>query len=105
MQVYSLTVDRVSVNPSPGQSNLGNDPVFNVQEVGWTPEPVWIDAENLADTGVRSRDRPARSVVAKPTTLRAVTELIAVYFQYQTKTTKTTLGRDSQLMQVTSFGI
>jgi len=104
--VYSLTVDRVSVNTSAGQSNLGNDLVSNVQEVGWTPEPVWIDVENLAHTGVRSRARPASSVVAKPTTLRAVTELIDVYFLYHTKTTKTTLGRDSQLMlYVTSFGI
>lgn len=91
----SLTVDRVSVNPSLGRFSLGNDSVSNAQEIRWAPEPVWMNAENLAHTGVRSRDRPVRSVVAKPTTLQAVTELIAVYFQYRTKTIKTNLGRDS----------
>ena len=37
------------------------DPVPIVQEAGWTPEPVWTGAENLAHTGIRSPDRPARS--------------------------------------------
>ena len=37
------------------------DPVPIVQEAGWAPEPVWTDAENLAPTGIRSPDRPARS--------------------------------------------
>ena len=37
------------------------DPVPTVQEVGWAPGPVWTGAENLALTGIRSRDRPARS--------------------------------------------
>jgi hypothetical protein len=37
------------------------DPVPIVQEVGWTPGPVWIGAENLATTGIWSPDRPARS--------------------------------------------
>ena len=32
-----------------------------VQEAGWTPGPVWTGAENLASTGIRSSDRPARS--------------------------------------------
>jgi hypothetical protein len=73
--------------------------------VRWAPEPVWMEAENLAHTGVRSRDLPARSAVAKLTALRAVTKLVAVCFQYHTKAIKTTLGRDSQLMYVTSFSI
>jgi hypothetical protein len=36
------------------------DPVSIVQEAGWAPEPVWTGAENLAPTGIRSPDRPAR---------------------------------------------
>jgi hypothetical protein len=37
------------------------DSVPIVQEVGWAPGPVWTVAENLASTGIRSPDRPARS--------------------------------------------
>jgi hypothetical protein len=37
------------------------DPVSIVQETGWAPGPVWTGAENLASTGIRSPDRPARS--------------------------------------------
>ena len=37
------------------------DPVPIVQEAGWAPGPVWTSAENLAPTGIRSQDRPARS--------------------------------------------
>ena len=40
---------------------LGKDPVPSVQEAGWASEPVWIGAENLAPTGIRSPDLPARS--------------------------------------------
>ena len=39
----------------------GKDPVPNVQEAAWAPGPVWTGAENLASTGIRSPDRPARS--------------------------------------------
>ena len=39
----------------------GNDPVPIVQEAGWVPGQVWTGAENLAPTGIRSPDRPARS--------------------------------------------
>jgi hypothetical protein len=38
----------------------GKDPVHIVQEAGWDPGPVWIDAEILASTGIRSPNRPAR---------------------------------------------
>jgi hypothetical protein len=31
-----------------------------VQEAGWAPGPVWTGAKNVADTGIRSPDRPAR---------------------------------------------
>jgi hypothetical protein len=39
----------------------GKDPVPIVQEAGWAPGPVWTGAGNLAPTGIRSPDRPARS--------------------------------------------
>ena len=39
----------------------GKTPVPIVQEAGWAPRPVWRGAENLAPTGIRSPNRPARS--------------------------------------------
>jgi hypothetical protein len=50
----------VSSTPWP-QFTPGKDPVPIVQEAGLAPGPVWTDAENLASTGIRSPDRPARS--------------------------------------------
>jgi hypothetical protein len=47
--------------PRPGRFTPGEDPVIIVHEAGWAPEPVWTGAENLALTGFRSPDRPARS--------------------------------------------
>jgi len=38
----------------------GKDPVPIVQVSGWASGPVWTGAENLAPTGIRSPDRPAR---------------------------------------------
>ena len=32
-----------------------------LQEAGWTPSPVWIGAENLTPTWIRSPDPPARN--------------------------------------------
>ena len=49
------------VNTTPGRLYFGNDPVPIVQEVGWASEQVWIGAENLAPTGIRSPNLPARS--------------------------------------------
>jgi hypothetical protein len=46
--------------PGP-HSTPGKDQVPTVQEAGWAPEPVWTGAENLAPTGIRSPDLPARS--------------------------------------------
>ena len=43
--------------PRPGRFTPGKDPVPIVQEVGWAPGPVWMGAENLAPTGIRSPDR------------------------------------------------
>jgi len=50
----------VSVTPWP-LFTPGKDQVPIVQEAGWAPGPVWTGAENLASTGIRSPDRPARS--------------------------------------------
>ena len=36
-------------------------PGTHLQVAGWAPEPVCTSAENLAPTGIRSPDRPARS--------------------------------------------
>jgi hypothetical protein len=47
--------------PLPGRFTPGKDPVPIVQETEWDPEPVWTCAKNLAPTGIRSPDRPARS--------------------------------------------
>ena len=49
----------VSVMPWP-LFTPGKDSVPNVQEAGWAPGPATV-AENLAPTGIRSPDRPARS--------------------------------------------
>ena len=38
----------------------GKDQVPIAQEAGWASGPVWTGAENLAPTGIRSPDRPAR---------------------------------------------
>jgi hypothetical protein len=44
------------------------NPVAIVQEAGWAPGPVWAGAKNLAPTGTRSRDRPARrELLYRPT--------------------------------------
>ena len=39
----------------------GKDPVPVVHEAGWSPVPVWTGAENLATTGIRPPNRPARN--------------------------------------------
>jgi hypothetical protein len=46
---------------APAAFTPGIDPVPIVKEAGWAPGPVWAGAENLAPTGIRSPDRPARS--------------------------------------------
>jgi len=50
----------VNATPRP-LSPQERDPVPIIQEAGWAPGPVWTGAENLAPTGIRSPDRPARS--------------------------------------------
>jgi hypothetical protein len=39
----------------------GKDLVPIVQEAGWAPGPVWTGVKNLAPTGIRSPNRPART--------------------------------------------
>jgi hypothetical protein len=71
----------VSVTPRP-HFNPGKDPVPIVHEAGWAPGPVWTGAENIAPTGIRSLDRPARSSVAVPTELPGPLELILTKFYF-----------------------
>jgi len=46
---------------APAEFTPGKDPLPIVQETGWAPEPVWIGAENLASTRIRSPDLPPRT--------------------------------------------
>jgi len=64
---YSSTLSLTSVtmgwvvNATPRPLYTGEDPVPIVQEAGWASGPVWTGVENLAPTGFRSPDTPARS--------------------------------------------
>ena len=42
---------------APAAFTSGKAPVSIVQEAGWAQGPVWIDAENLAPTGIRTPER------------------------------------------------
>ena len=46
---------------APATFTPGEDPVPIVQEAGCAPGLVWIGAENLTPTGIRSPDLPACS--------------------------------------------
>jgi hypothetical protein len=46
---------------APAAFTPGQDPAPIVQKAGWAPGPVWIGADNLAPTGIRFPDLPARS--------------------------------------------
>ena len=66
--MYSSTLSLTSAEDGggcstsrPGRFTPGKDPIPIVEEAGWTPEPLWKDAENVAPTGIRSPDFPARS--------------------------------------------
>jgi len=63
----------------------GKDPVSTVQEAGWVPGPVWTGAENIAPTGIRSPDRPARSSVAMPTELHGPQTVLHTRFLFVLK--------------------
>jgi len=47
--------------PRPGFFTTGKDPVPILQEAGWASGPVCTGAENVASTGIRFPDSPARS--------------------------------------------
>ena len=47
--------------PRPGRFYPVKNPVPIAQEAGWGSQPVWIGAENLATSGIRSPDLPAFS--------------------------------------------
>jgi hypothetical protein len=72
-----------------GQQNAyftpGKDPVPIVQEAGWAPEPVWTGAENLAPTGIRSPDHPARSQSLYRLNYPAHTEYYVAHSNYITR--------------------
>ena len=55
--------------PCPGSFTPDDDEVYIVREAGWAPGSVWTSTANLAPTGIRPHDRPARSAVATPTAL------------------------------------
>jgi len=46
---------------APAAVSQDRDPLAIVQEAGWVPGQVCRNAENLASTGIRSPDRPARN--------------------------------------------
>jgi hypothetical protein len=46
---------------APAALPLGDKPVQILQENGWAQGLVWTGANNLATTGIRSPERPARS--------------------------------------------
>ena len=46
--------------PRPGRFTPGKDPIPLVKEAGCAPGPIWTGAENLAHTGIRNPDSPAR---------------------------------------------
>jgi hypothetical protein len=65
---YSSTLSLASALEGGGVANIkprplypGKDPIHIVQEAVRGPGPVWTGAENLAPSGIRSPDRPARS--------------------------------------------
>jgi hypothetical protein len=49
------------VSTTPRPLYPGKHPVHIVQEARWAPGLVWTCAKNLALTGIRSQNRPARS--------------------------------------------
>jgi hypothetical protein len=54
------------------------DAVPILQEVGWAPGPVWTTTENLALSGIRYLDRPARSESLYRQTYKHVSNFVVV---------------------------
>jgi hypothetical protein len=66
---------------APAAFTPGKDLVPIVQEAGWAPGPVWTCAKNLAPTGIRSPDRPARSQSLPGPLSRKVRIKLRIYLQ------------------------
>jgi hypothetical protein len=62
--------------PRPGRFTPGENPTPIVLELGRASGPVCIGAQNFVPAGIRSPDRPARSIVTVPTTLSRPTWVI-----------------------------
>jgi hypothetical protein len=59
--ILNLRVMSGGQHHAPAAFTPGKDPVPIVQEAWPAPGPVWTCSKNLATTGVRSPDCPARS--------------------------------------------
>ena len=73
------------VNSTPRPLYPGKDPVPIVREAGWAPGPVWMGAENLAPTGIRSPERPARSELSRPPQLQRELEILQLSIRTKLK--------------------
>ena len=59
--VFHLTDQKFVLYSSFGAHPGERDKLPIVHEAGWATVPVWTGTENLAPTGIRSPDRPARN--------------------------------------------
>jgi hypothetical protein len=81
--------------PRLGRFTPGKDPVpIVVQEAGWAPGPVCTCAKNLAATGIRSPDLPARSHSLDRRSYPGVFYIQGLLFKFNRE--KTQLGVDFQ---------
>ena len=90
----------VSVTPWP-HFTPGKDSVLIVQEAEWTPGLVWTGAENLASTGIRSPDRPARSQSLYRLSYPAPQRSINLFKMKKTKSTL--LSSASDFIKIVAF--
>jgi hypothetical protein len=74
----------VSTTPRP-LSTPGKDPVPIVQEARWAPGSVWTCVKNLAPTGIRPPDRPARLSYPAHSACKGQLYLFYVYRVYNIK--------------------
>jgi len=56
------SLDARSCSTTPGPLYLAEIAFTRCKKVWWASEPVWMDRENLASSGIRFPDGPARSV-------------------------------------------
>ena len=74
----TLALDGVSGqrHPPPAALPTGKTRYPLYRRLGWAPGPVWTGAENLAPTGFRCADRPARSESIRTTLSRPTNSLL-----------------------------